>query len=47
MDKQKEDKVFCERLLNEVLDMSCDEGYLKKIFRLGKKKDGKKQTVIA
>ena len=41
MDIQKEDKVFCVRLLNEVLDMYCDEGDLKKIFRLGKVEDEK------
>ena len=31
---KKDDKVFCVRLLNEVLDMICDEGNLKKSIYL-------------
>ena len=46
VDKQKDDKVFCIRLLNEVLDMNCDEGDLKKIFRLGKREDGKERPLL-
>ena len=45
VDKQKKDKVFCLCLLNEVLDMNCDED-LKKIFRLGKREDGKDRSLL-
>ena len=45
VDEQKDDKIFCMRLLNEVLDMNCDED-LKKIFRLGKREDGKEKPLL-
>jgi hypothetical protein len=46
VDKQKDDKIFLFKLLHDILHIECEETDLKRVFRIGKKEDGKDRPLL-